>query len=61
VQYRASQTFEGSDGGTRLHVVLEGEPAGFFRIADPLVEHQIRRQLEDDFRTLKLVLESGAA
>jgi uncharacterized membrane protein len=61
VHYRASQTFEGSDGGTRLHLVFEGDPAGFFRVADPLVENQLRRQVEDDFRTLKLVLELGSA
>jgi uncharacterized membrane protein len=61
VKYRVSETFETADGGTRVHVVLEGDPAGYFRLSDALVEQQIRRQLEDDLRTLKLVLESGAA
>jgi len=61
VKYRVSETFETANGGTRVHVVLEGDPAGYFGLADTLVEQQIRRQLEDDLRTLKLVLESGAA
>jgi uncharacterized membrane protein len=61
VRYRANQTFESADGGTRVHVVFEGEPAGYFPLSDDDVEHQIRRELEEDFRSLKLMLESGAA
>jgi uncharacterized membrane protein len=61
VMYRANQTFETASGGTRVHVVFEGEPAGYFPISDDDVELQIRRELEEDFQSLKLMLESGAA
>jgi uncharacterized membrane protein len=61
VMYRADETFEDAGGRTRVRIVFEGEPAGYFPMSDELVEHQIRRELEEDFRSLKLVLESGAA
>jgi ligand-binding SRPBCC domain-containing protein len=53
-------TFDEADGSTRMNVHLEGEPAGFFRIAEPLVVRAMTRELKSDFATLKELVESGA-
>ena len=39
-------------------VVMEGEPGRFFKLAEPLVERAVRRELEGNFATLKDILES---
>src|SRR5919201_1856805 len=58
IRFRAEHRLEPTNGGTRIHFVLEGEPGGFFRFAEPIVERQARRQVESDFETLKQLLES---
>ncbi len=60
VPFHGSWTFEPVDGGTRVSWVLEGEPGGFFRLAEPLVERAARRQTASDFATLKDLLEARA-
>lgn len=59
VSFRVSQNLERSNGGTKMRILVEGEPAGFFEYAEPEIERRVRRQLEDDFRMLKLVLEGS--
>src|SRR5512136_1066822 len=49
--------FEPVQDGTRLTVVVEGEPAGLFKAAAPLVLGTIRQQFEGDLRRLKTLLE----
>ena len=44
--------------GTRLTMVVEGEPGGFFRLAEPIVARALRRELRGNLETLKDVLES---
>ena len=61
VAFRVDHVLEASDDGTRLRFTIEGEPGGFFRFAEPVVERQVRRQVADDFRSLKMRLETGAA
>ena len=51
-------TLEETDGGTRIDVHLEGEPGGFFRLAEPLVVTTVKKQLESDLSTLKEIVES---
>jgi uncharacterized protein YndB with AHSA1/START domain len=51
-------TFEELAGGTRLRRVAEGEPGGFFKLADPIIERALRRQVRTDLDTLKDVLEA---
>jgi uncharacterized protein YndB with AHSA1/START domain len=58
VPFTADQTLEPTDGGTRLSMVLEGEPEGFFKLTEPLVERAARRQVETDFAQLKDILEA---
>jgi uncharacterized protein YndB with AHSA1/START domain len=47
-----------ANGGTRIDVVLEWEPAAFFEVAQPIVERAVRREFEIDFATLKDLLEA---
>ena len=52
-------TFEDADGATRIHFHIEGEPGGFFRLAEPLVVRTLEKQLDSDFATLKELAENG--
>lgn len=63
VPFEVRHTLEPADGqgATRLRVELEGEPGGFFRLADPLVERNAQRQIERDFATLKELVEARGA
>ncbi len=49
--------FEPVQAGTRLTVVVEGEPSGLFAVATPLVLGTLRQQFEGDLRRLKALLE----
>jgi len=58
VPFHVTQTVEPADAGSRVTVVMEGEPGRFFKLAEPLVERAVRRELEGNFATLKDILES---
>lgn len=58
VPFHVQQTVEPVDDGSRISVVIEGEPGGFFRLAEPLVERGVRRELEGNLANLKDILES---
>jgi uncharacterized membrane protein len=52
-------TFEERPAGTtRLTRAVEGEPGGFFKLAEPLIERALKRQLRTDLETLKDLLEA---
>ena len=52
-------TFEEVPGGaTRLTRAVEGEPGGFFKLADPLIERALKRQVRIDLETIKDLLEA---
>jgi len=61
VPFTFEQTLEPADGGTTVKVVLEGEPGGFFKLAEPLVERAVRRQVQTDFEQLKDILEARSS
>ncbi len=50
---------EGSGNDTTLVSHGEAEPGGLFKLASPMLQGALRRQAENDFRTLKHLLESG--
>ena len=58
VPFRFEQTIEPEGDGTRISVVAEGEPGGFFKLAEPLVERAVKREIEGNTETLKDILES---
>ena len=49
---------EAAGGGTRLTLVAEGEPGGFFRLVGPLLQRAGSRQFRADLATLKDLLET---
>lgn len=53
-------TPEESDS-TRVTQVVEGESAGFFKLADPILARSMKKQFVADLETLKTILESGVA
>jgi uncharacterized protein YndB with AHSA1/START domain len=60
IPFRVRHTLEPADGGgaTRLHVELEGDPGGLFKLGKSLVMRNARRQIEGDFAALKKLVES---
>ena len=61
VPFSVTQVLEPRDGGTRLSFIGEGEPGGFFKLAEPIVARVAERQFKNDFETMKDILESSAA
>jgi hypothetical protein len=59
VPWEFRYTFESADGATRVDFHMEGEPGGFFRLAEPLVVRTVEKQLESDFSTLKALVETA--
>jgi carbon monoxide dehydrogenase subunit G len=58
VSFHVRQTVEPDGSGARISIVMEGEPGGFFKLAEPLVERAMRREIEGNFATLKDILEA---
>ena len=61
VPFSVRHTLEPRNGGTHLTFVGEGEPGGFFKLAEPIVARTAERQFKSDFETLKDLLEARAA
>lgn len=59
VPYEVVQTFAAEGAGTRLTTVVEGEPKGFFKIAEGALQGQLQKSLDEDGQRLKKVLEGG--
>jgi uncharacterized protein YndB with AHSA1/START domain len=53
-------TFEPASGGTQVTEVIDGEPGGFFRLADPVLKRLVERQVESSLKNLKDLLEAQA-
>jgi uncharacterized protein YndB with AHSA1/START domain len=51
--------FEEVPGGTRFTHSQEVEPRGFFGLTEPLFEVEAKRQLRNDLKTLKDLLEAN--
>lgn len=56
----AQRTFEPVEGGTRVRLVLEAEPSGVFKLAEPLLASAAKRRTEADIATLKDLMEAHA-
>jgi uncharacterized membrane protein len=51
-------TFESAEGGTHVRMSAEGEPGGFFKLAEPLLNNATRQQIETSLANLKKLLEA---
>jgi uncharacterized membrane protein len=58
VPYVVSMTYESVPEGTKITTVVEGEPKGFFKLAEGMVQSTLEKGLEEDFQRLKSLLES---
>ena len=54
---RIRYEFREADGGTLASVRVRGDAGGFYRLAAPLLNATVKRNLRRDFRTLKRLLE----
>jgi len=57
LKFEVLQTFEPSGNGTLIKLVAQGEPGGFFKLAEGMVQKQLQSQLEADAQRLKRALE----
>jgi len=60
LQLEEGVTFEPVEGGTRITVVYEGDPGGFFKLATRVVVRMWQGQMEGNLAKLKEVLEAQA-
>ena len=56
--FEGTVKLESKENGTQLTQTFQGEPGGFFKIAEGLVGKQVEKQIDTDFNALKLVLEA---
>lgn len=56
----ATVTFEAINEGTRVNAIIEAEPGGFFKVAEPLIVSIAKRQFQSDFDNLKDLMEADA-
>jgi carbon monoxide dehydrogenase subunit G len=61
IPFDVRQNLQPVEGGTKIDVVIEGEPGGFFKLAEPLVVRAVGRELANNLATLKDILESRAS
>ena len=59
VPYEVTATFEESGGGTKMTTRVDGEPRGFFRVAEGMMKGQLEKALEEDGMRLKGILEGA--
>ena len=57
ILFEIIQTFDPSVNGTKLTVLTQGEPGGFFKLAAGGVQKQLESQLQGDGERLRNVLE----
>jgi uncharacterized protein YndB with AHSA1/START domain len=53
-----TNTFEAEGGGTDVVAVFEGEPAGFFKIGEPILARIAKKQFQAQLDTAKELLEA---
>ena len=59
VPFEATVTFEASGSGTKMTTRIEGEPKGFFKVAEGMLKGQLEKSLEEDGQRLKAILEAA--
>lgn len=57
VQFEINASLEEMGGGTHLTMNLNGEPGGFFKLAEGLLKGELEKSLDRDFAKLKGILE----
>jgi hypothetical protein len=57
VPYEVIVTYEATGSRTKMTTKVEGEPTGFFKIAEGMVASQLEKSLAEDGQRLKKLLE----
>lgn len=57
VPFEVTMTYESVPEGTKITTVVEGEPKGFFKLAEKMVASTLEKNLGEDFARLKSLLE----
>ena len=57
VLYEVTMTYAAVPEGTKITTVVEGEPKGFFKLAENMVASTLDKSLEEDLNQLKTLLE----
>ncbi|GHO72305.1 hypothetical protein KSD_00760 [Ktedonobacter sp. SOSP1-85] len=61
VSYELSYTLEAVENGTHLSFHFQGDPKGFFKVAEPLLAGNIKKEFTEDHKRLKKLLENQPA
>ena len=59
IPMRAYYTLDGKGDGTKVTLTVEAELTGVFKMAEPLVVNNAKRQMDADIASLKGILEAG--
>lgn len=59
VPYEVMSLFEAAGEGTKVTTRVEGEPTGFFKVAEGMVSGQLEKSLAEDLQRLKTLLEAA--
>lgn len=59
VPYEVNMTFQPVEGGTKVTTYVDGEPKGFFKLAEGMVAGQLEKSLAEDGQKLKEILEAS--
>ncbi len=59
VIFEVTNTYETAEGGMKSTTRVEGEPKGFFKLAEGLVVTQLEKGLAEDLQRLKELLEKA--
>jgi len=57
VPYEITMIYQSVQEGTKITTVIEGEPKGFFKLAEGMVKSTLEKSLEEDLQRLRLLLE----
>ena len=59
VPYEVTMTYANVPEGTKLTIMIEGEPKGFFKLAEGMVASSIEKDFEESLKRLKTILEGS--
>ena len=59
VQVNVTLTFKTVGTGTKLSLNAQGNPGGFFKLAEPVMAGRVKSMMEGNLERLKSVLETG--
>ncbi|MGD8403876.1 MAG: SRPBCC family protein [Anaerolineales bacterium] len=59
VPYEVTAEYKSSEDGTKVSMHIDGEPSGFFKLAQGAVQKQLDKSMEEDLQRLKEQVEAS--